>query len=184
MAIWPFNRKKNDNQDLPPEVQDYYQAERREKVGVAGLLALGTLLVTILVAIGLFFGGRWVYRTVFDKDRPNTAAVQNENKAEEEVEQRQEDEQKEKQEAEEAEKARVEAEKREAEAAAERTRQEAARREAEARNNAANQPAPAPAPATGKASDLPSTGPADTIAIFLGTVVIGTSLYYLARQPN
>lgn len=66
MAIWPFNRKKKAESDLPKEVQDYYQAEKRERVGVAGLLAVATLLVTVVLAIGLFFGGRWLYRAIFD----------------------------------------------------------------------------------------------------------------------
>ena len=79
MAIWPFNRKQNQSEDISQEVQDYYQAEKREKVGVAGLLALGTLLVTIVLSMGLFFGGRWVYRTVFNDDRaPQTTQQSNE----------------------------------------------------------------------------------------------------------
>lgn len=62
-----FNRKKKKDV-LPQEVREYYQAERRDRTGMAWLLAIATLLVTFLIAAALFFGGRWVYRAVFDND--------------------------------------------------------------------------------------------------------------------
>ena len=75
--VWPFNRKKN-TEDVPQEVQDYYQSERRERAGVAWLLAFGTLLLTIALAIGLFFGGRWVYREWFDNNDEQSVATDSE----------------------------------------------------------------------------------------------------------
>lgn len=67
---WPFSRNNNvDN--VPQEIQEYYQSERRERTGVAWLLALGTLLVTVALATALFFGGRWVYRKVVDRGNGN-----------------------------------------------------------------------------------------------------------------
>lgn len=78
MVKLPSLRKKHKPSDLPPEVQDYYQAEKRERVGVAGLLAVATLVVTVLVAMGAFFGGRWVYRTIMeDDDKPTQQAPAN-----------------------------------------------------------------------------------------------------------
>jgi len=78
---WPFNKRKTtDTTDVPKEVQDYYQSERREHVGVAWLLALGTLLLTMALAVGLFFGGRWVYRTLFDDTKDQPAVIQDESK--------------------------------------------------------------------------------------------------------
>ncbi len=62
-----FNRR-NDNQSLPKEVQDYYHVENRGRAGVAWMLSFATLLLTFIIAAILFFGGRWVYRTVFNKD--------------------------------------------------------------------------------------------------------------------
>lgn len=59
-----FNRKKDTS--TPNEIQNYYTEERRDRTGVAWLLAAGTLIVTLLLALGLFYGGRWAYRTVFD----------------------------------------------------------------------------------------------------------------------
>ena len=71
MAI---GRKKNDatSTGMPPEVQDYYTAERRQRTGVMWLLVIGTIIVTVLLAAVLYFGGRWVYRTAFQKQSKST----------------------------------------------------------------------------------------------------------------
>ncbi len=95
MAIWPFNRREKTDEDyaaemqedlpmppeqqtsgnMPEEVQEYYESGRRERVGVAWLLGLGTLLVTVLLALGIFFGGRWLYRTIKgNNDKPQSTA--------------------------------------------------------------------------------------------------------------
>lgn len=64
-----FRRKNQDTtEEVPAEVQEYYQAEKRERTGIAWLLALVTLVVTVLLAAALFFGGRWIYRNVFNSD--------------------------------------------------------------------------------------------------------------------
>jgi cytoskeletal protein RodZ len=63
-----FNRRKQNTDVLPEEVREYYQSERRERTGVAWLLAVGTLIATFVIAAALFFSGRWVYRTVFNND--------------------------------------------------------------------------------------------------------------------
>lgn len=69
-----FKRKEQVDQQVPLEIQEYYQAEKKERAGVAWLLALGTLAVTLLLATGIFFGGRWVYRKAMDK-APQTATT-------------------------------------------------------------------------------------------------------------
>lgn len=68
---WPF-RRNTDISNVPAEIQEYYQTERRERTGVAWLLALGTLIITIGLATLLFFGGRWLYRTIADRDDDKT----------------------------------------------------------------------------------------------------------------
>ncbi len=70
MAVWPFNRKKQEDQALPEEVQEYYEAGKRQRTGMAWLLALATLLVTVVIALLLFFGGRWVYQKFSNNDEP------------------------------------------------------------------------------------------------------------------
>lgn len=67
---WPFSRRQ-DVTSVPEEIREYYQTERRERTGIAWLLALGTLIVTVVVAMALFFAGRWIYRTVVDRDDNN-----------------------------------------------------------------------------------------------------------------
>lgn len=71
---WPFKRKQTEQ--FPLEVQDYYQAEKRERVGVAWLLAAVTLVVTVIAATGIFFGGRWLYRNLANSDQKPTTTVQ------------------------------------------------------------------------------------------------------------
>jgi hypothetical protein len=66
----PFRRNNSDSENLPTEIKEYYQTERRERVGVAWLLALGTLVLTLILASGLFFGGRWAYRKIAGNDKP------------------------------------------------------------------------------------------------------------------
>ena len=73
---FPFRRNR-DTTSVPAEIQEYYQAERRDRTGVAWLLALGTLIITIGLATLLFFGGRWAYRTIVDNDN-NTETAQTE----------------------------------------------------------------------------------------------------------
>jgi cytoskeletal protein RodZ len=68
--MWPFKRNKKQD-SVPPEVQEYYQAEKRERVGIAWALAFITLAVTIGVVLGLFFGGRALYHH-FQKAKPTT----------------------------------------------------------------------------------------------------------------
>lgn len=83
MALFNRNKKKD---VLPQEVREYYQAERRDRTGMAWLLAIATLLVTFLIAAALFFGGRWAYRAIFDNDNTSdkTSTSQTENKSSEE----------------------------------------------------------------------------------------------------
>lgn len=74
MVKLPFRGKSSGSDNLPTEIKEYYQTERRERVGVAWLLALGTLLLTLVLATGLFFGGRWAYRKIAGNDKPGGTA--------------------------------------------------------------------------------------------------------------
>lgn len=68
-----FNRRsKNVNSNLPPEVQAYAQAEHRERMGMAWLVGIVSLLISLLVLAALYFGGLWLYRKVARNDKPNT----------------------------------------------------------------------------------------------------------------
>lgn len=80
MVQLPFRRKQTPDlpvdPKIPKEVVDYYQAEQRERRGVTWLLGLATLVVTILVAFGLYYGGRWAYRQTIGDDQDTTKVTQ------------------------------------------------------------------------------------------------------------
>lgn len=77
----PFQKKQSAPSPqvppMPPEIQQYYKAERRERTGVAWLLAIGTLLITIAIIVGLFLGGRWLYRKATHKSTSSTTSQTN-----------------------------------------------------------------------------------------------------------
>ncbi|MBP6962734.1 hypothetical protein KBB49_04320 [Candidatus Saccharibacteria bacterium] len=60
MAI--FKRRKN---QTVAELEEYY-ASKKTRSGMAWVMAFTSLLLTILVVAGLFFGVRWVYRSLTD----------------------------------------------------------------------------------------------------------------------
>jgi len=62
-----FARKKKSVDSVPEEIREYYESDKKESTGIAWLLALGTLIVTIVLAMMLFFAGRWLYRTVSNR---------------------------------------------------------------------------------------------------------------------
>lgn len=156
MAIWPFGKmKRRKTTDVPEEVQEYYQSERRERVGIAWLLAIATLVTTIVLAFGLFYGGRWAWRQTFGDDQQTT------------------------------------------------TTQTEAEQSEEANNQPASQPAqnqpqatppaeqPKPSqPAVPKETpsatpkNMAQTGPASTLAVFVGATILGALAYqvYIRRQ--
>ena len=71
MAFW--NRNKN---TVTPEFEEYYMAEKKERVGLAWLLALVTLFASVIAVIGLFFGGRWLYRKINKRNDNKVALTQ------------------------------------------------------------------------------------------------------------
>jgi cytoskeletal protein RodZ len=63
-----FNRKNVDPKALP-EVEKYYEAEKRERMGLAWVLAVVSIACVVILLIGAFFGGRWVYRKATHDDK-------------------------------------------------------------------------------------------------------------------
>ncbi len=67
--MWPFKRKdKSADSTVPAELQHYYKSEHRERIGLAWLVAFMSLVVTVAVVFGAFYGGRWTYRKVTHKN--------------------------------------------------------------------------------------------------------------------
>lgn len=67
-----FNRNKKDS--VLPEIDKYYDGERRDRAGLAWLLALVSVIAVTLLVVGVFLGGRWAYRALTDN---NDVAVVN-----------------------------------------------------------------------------------------------------------
>jgi len=144
-----FRRKaKIEAPDMPPELQTYYQAEKREKSWMAWALGLATLVVTILLALALFFGGRWIYRKVRNEPAKVTT-VQTDNEAKETP------------------KATT------PEPAAPSTPT------TPSNTGTSSTSTNTPRAATPGSSDLPNTGPADTLAIFVAVSVLA---YFVHRR--
>ena len=72
MAI--FRRRKN---QTISELEDYY-ANRNNRTGMAWLMAFISLLITVAVSAAIFFGGRWVYRSLTADDNTEVIVATNE----------------------------------------------------------------------------------------------------------
>jgi hypothetical protein len=154
--MWPFDRrKKAQREDVPPEVQDYYQAEKRERTSVAWLLGFITLVITILLALIIFFGGRWAWRALTGNDRTDDDTSQVEQEPEDEVN------------GEDAEEPGDEAEEEDEEAPP------------------PTPPRVPPAGPAEPEEPLPRTGPAAMAGTFIGTSVVGALVHYhLSRRKE
>lgn len=75
-----------------PELKEFYENEKTERPLVAWTLALVSLLTTIIVVVGLFFGGRLLYRTIRkDNNQPVPAITEGEDDSLGEVDEDNED---------------------------------------------------------------------------------------------
>lgn len=147
-----FNRNKTNQAGMAPEVSDYYQAEGRDRAWVAWLLAITTLLVTIFVVFGVFYGGRWAFRKIKDNDKLAPIAVQTDK-----------------------------------DKSSDQASTDSAPTTSEPTTTATGSSSNAPATnnnstatdsATATKSDLPDTGPGDTLAIFVAV----SALAYVAHR--
>lgn len=67
--MWSFRNKQQ-------EVKDYYQATAGNNMVMVWLLSAITFVATILVVLGLFWGGRWVYQKITAPDNDQTATTE------------------------------------------------------------------------------------------------------------
>ncbi|MCA9347797.1 hypothetical protein KC867_00125 [Candidatus Saccharibacteria bacterium] len=56
-----FNRKRT-NSSVLPELDQYYDGQKRDKTGLAWLLAAISVAIVVLFFIILFLAGKWAYR--------------------------------------------------------------------------------------------------------------------------
>jgi cytoskeletal protein RodZ len=74
---WNRNRTRPTAGQVPAEVEEYYQSTRKQRRSVALLLGFATLALTLVLAVLLFFGGRWVYQQLFsNNDNTQTETTQ------------------------------------------------------------------------------------------------------------
>lgn len=156
-----FGRKKQID-SVPAEVQEYYQAERRERKGLAWLLAAATLVGTLLLASGLFFGGKWVVQKVTNDDKKPVATDQKINNSGPTFV---------------ADKPDTNGT---ASDGASTPAPAAPSQPTPAATPTPNPTATAPVASSGAASSLVNSGPGDTVALFIGTVVLATISHRLA----
>ncbi len=74
------SRKRVDTNTVPAEIQEYYNAEQRERVGLAWIIAVVSLVVSLAVIFGIFFGGRYIYRTYINKPKSTSKPLADTNK--------------------------------------------------------------------------------------------------------
>lgn len=67
MGLFDRFKKQNDSV-LPSDVDEYYKSEFKDRRSSSVLMALLALAITLVVAAGLFFGSRTIYRTFNDND--------------------------------------------------------------------------------------------------------------------
>ena len=78
MALLDRFKRKKTQSVLPSEVDDYYKSEMKSRRSTSVMMALFALVITLVVAGGLFFGGRAVYRFANrDKDNKTTQTTAN-----------------------------------------------------------------------------------------------------------
>jgi cytoskeletal protein RodZ len=68
-------RRKKDEATLP-EVEQYYEAERRDRSGLAWLLAILSMVVVAGILVLLFLGGRWAYNEITDNNDEDVATTE------------------------------------------------------------------------------------------------------------
>lgn len=69
-----FRRSKKES--TLPEIDKYYDGERRDRTSLAWLLALISVIIIALIIIGIFLAGRWLYREVTDTNDSNNVAIE------------------------------------------------------------------------------------------------------------
>lgn len=67
-------RKKQENDQLPEEVRTFTAEEQRERMGIAWIVGIISLIIVLLITVSLFFGGRWAYNKITDKDSKSSTS--------------------------------------------------------------------------------------------------------------
>ncbi|MDQ3123532.1 MAG: hypothetical protein M3Q14_02530 [bacterium] len=169
-----FNRNKKDA--VLPEVEKYYEAEKRDRAGAGWLLALVSVMTVALVIVGLFLAGRWAYNKVTDDGE--VATTENADNETPNFD------------GQELPSGNTDTDDKDGDSANTDESNGATSDDDQATSddNAdgdVNAPARTDTPNTaegGKSGDLPNTGPADTLAVFAVSTIAGTAVQYAAQR--
>lgn len=151
---------RRDKVDETVESASVYDTPPRERNWMAWLLSLVTLLVTVAVIVGLFYGGRWVYRKATGNNNKQ-ATTQNTPASTHEEDEDENDED----------------EPEESSGSTSSTSTTSPTPSASQNTNTST-PAPGSTTTSSTSGDLPETGPGDTVAIFVAVSLLG----YLAHR--
>lgn len=69
-------KKQTKSDKVLPEIEKFYEAEKRERAGLAWILAIASVAMVAAALIGVFFGGRWIYRKATHNSGETSVAVQ------------------------------------------------------------------------------------------------------------
>ncbi len=72
----PFRRQQTETTEVPTEIKQYYTDEARDRRGASWLTGAVVFIVTVAVVLGLFYGGRALYRALTNDDQPTTTTEQ------------------------------------------------------------------------------------------------------------
>ncbi len=174
-----FRRKTTDS--VLPEVDEYYQAERRDRGWLAWLLAFLSVAVVVFLIIGLFLGGRWAYNKLAGNDDAPVAVTDNDNQGEGlTIDGEPND----------ADNDNNDNDNEQAPAAGENADGTADESEGDqtpsAQDSTSDTEDTTSTPITGDTtSDLPNTGPADLIGVFAGVSTLAGGIHYaVTRRRN
>lgn len=74
--MWPFNRNQNTtnlkDKVSPTAVKEYYQAVGSQQSWLTWVLSIAAFIITLLIVLGLFWGGRWAWNRLNSDDKPAT----------------------------------------------------------------------------------------------------------------
>lgn len=164
-----FGKRNKQRDDVPEEIQEYYDAEESDRTGVAWLLAFATLVVTILLAAGIFFAGRWTYHKIAGTDKnKSTETAQNESNQQANKQNEQSTNSSSQNEG----SGNLEEERK-------TTQEQNTRETGEEQDQSTRQQTPVSGNTGVSGENIPNTGPGDTLAIFIAISTVGYIIHRL-----
>ena len=155
---------KRNESEVTKEFEEYYLAERKERAGLAWLMAFVTLCIGAVLLIGAFLGGRWLYGRLNHDDQKKGVAVISISQTEV--------------------KKSGDSEKDRAQEAEKQAALDALDATLSGKNKATN--GSVAGASTNSTQALPNTGPGDLWSVFIGVAIISALVYRmtLASKPE